>query len=368
MAPPVGLVIAQDPVDRYKLLFRLQVLVGIGCVLIFLYSICLCRPGEVFRNPEVFRIAGVGLLVAGAALLSGFLSGFIFAVPRVGSEHVSPPVAPDPGGAQLAPSEARANAVTPNSNLVEISDWLTKILVGVGLVELNSIPRKLGTLSYYLGEGLLPAECDSPAAHSACLSSGRAAGLAIIIFYFTLGFMLGYIWTRLYFQRDLNSLVENLQRAAEISQQEKKNLKFVTDSVFDAERLIDLGKLSEAMTLIDEALKVDPAEGRAVLTKGRILKRQALQSGLPVEEKRKLLNEALALANQAIPLLPGSSQPLYNKACYEALLGFEQGEVLESLKRAFNIDPALRALASSDDDLVSLREVPAFRKILEEDS
>ncbi len=70
--------------DRWRLLLRLQILAGIGCFLIVLYSLRFWASGE------VARIIGVGILVAGAALASGFLVGFIFGIPRVGGERREP--------------------------------------------------------------------------------------------------------------------------------------------------------------------------------------------------------------------------------------------------------------------------------------
>lgn len=325
----------ESPVDRYKLLLRLQILAGFGCVLIGFYAWRFRDTGD------SFRIAGVALLVAGAALLSGFLLGFIFGIPRVGNERAVEAVATASDGAQASIAEDQSNKVRPNSNLVEISDWLTKILVGVGLVELNSIPDRLGKLAYDLGPGLRPSQCGTSASCSDFIISGQAAGLAIIVFYFTLGFLFGYVWTRLYFQRDLGGLVKNLQRHKE-----------VTDLIMQAEASVSEGQLGAALSAINGALKKNPSDGRAVLTKARILKRQATPKGQPLNEK--LLNQALALADQAITLLPDKAEPIYNKACYQALLGVSKNEVLANLKSAFHLNPALRKMAGTDNDLMSL--------------
>ena len=338
----------QSPVDRYKLLFRLHILAAIGALLILLYS--LCFGGAL----EVLRIVGVGMLVAGAALTSGFLSGFIFGIPRVGSERASAKAEAEPGGGRAVTSEAQANAVTPNSNLVEISDWLTKIMVGVGLVELNSIPGKLWKLSNYLGPGLRPAHCDTSGSCADYVNSGQVAGLAIIIFYFTLGFLLGYVWTRLYFQRDLGGLVEDLQKE-----------KAIASGILLAEASMSQGQIKEAMKSVDRSLEIDPLDGRLVLTKARALKRQAMKAGND-EDKKKLLNDALVCAKQAATLLPGWAEPLYNQACYQALLGLSKSEILNSLRAAFLVDPSLRQLATQDSDLDSLREDDDFKRLIGE--
>ena len=346
----------ENPVDRYKLLPRLQILAAIGCVLIFLYALHFRASGE------VLRILGVGILVAGAALLSGFLLGFIFGIPRVGSEKLIAKEAAEPGATHEAASGAQSSGVTPNSNLVEISDWLTKIMVGVGLVELNSIPGKLGKLSYYLGPALRPAHCDAGAQCADFVGSGQAAGLAIILFYFTLGFLWGYVWTRLYFQRDLGGLVDNLQRDKEalldVLQREKQGYELI----LAAEASMNEGEFDTAVAYMDKALANNPQDGAAMMTKARILKRQAMNEETP--EKEKLLRQALDYADRAIPLMPSKGEPVYNKACYQALLGLDKNEILGSLTTAFRLNPALRRIAAEDSDLGSMRQDADFVRLI----
>jgi len=346
----------ESPVDRYRLLFRLHILAAFGCLLIVVYSL------QFWATREVLRIVGVGILVAGAALLSGFLLGFIFGIPRVGSEKVTAQAAAEPGGAHAAASEAQSSGVTPNSNLVEISDWLTKIMVGVGLVELNSIPGKLGKLGYYLGPALRPAHCDGSAPCSDFIGNGQAASLVIIVFYFTLGFLWGYVWTRLYFQRDLGGLVANLQRDKKVLLDVLQRDKQGYELVLAAETTMNEGEFDKAIQYMDKALANNPQDGAAWMTKARILKRQAMNAEKP--EREKLLHQALDYANQATKLMPDSGEPLYNKACYQALLGADRNEVLDSLKAAFHLNPKLRTVAGGDSDLASVRNDPDFAKLV----
>ena len=142
-----------------------------------------------------------------------------------------------------------------NYNLVEISDWLTKIIVGVGLVELHSIPRELGRLAYYLGPGLQPRGCDGPGPCGDVVSSGQEAGLAIVVFYFALGFMLGYVWAMVYFADDLARKAATLERDNEALlgavQRDKQRLELI----MAAEESMNGGDLGRALEYMDEALK-----------------------------------------------------------------------------------------------------------------
>ena len=327
---------------------QMTIFAVIGCLGIFLYSIRFWASGQ------FFRIFGVGMLVAGAALLSGFLLGFIFAIPRVGAKRKKASSsqaeeADDPN------SGAQRGSVLYNGNLVEISDWLTKIIVGVGLVELHAIPGKLGEWSYYLASGLLPASCTGSAACAESLTSGQAAGLAILLFYSTLGFLRGYVWTMIYFQGDL----ERKLKEAEEERENERRKQLTANSMISAEASINKNRPDEAMTTIDKAIENDPRNGFPVITKARILKRQAVLFKEPDSPDRmRLLKQAIACLEQAIALLPDKSEAMYNQACYEALLDPKglKNHILENLKSAFRLNPGLRRAAETDGDFSALRD------------
>ena len=131
--------------DPYGILFLLKVAMAIGLVFIFLYALRYS-----FTPSHGVTILGAGVLGAGASLFVGFLLGFIFCIPRTPNRN-NAPANPGAGGTasgtQPVPSSAAppSSSVQTNSNLEEISDWLTKIIVGVGLVELSKIPGKLNS-------------------------------------------------------------------------------------------------------------------------------------------------------------------------------------------------------------------------------
>src|SRR4051794_13810704 len=129
--------------------------------------------GSVFAN---------AVLVAGCAFAIGGLLGFLFGIPRSPSG--------DPGRAVTTEnSSAGSDAPTrtgyeSNTNLEQISDWLTKILVGVGLVELG----KLDTTVRHLGAALAPAFGNAP--------SSETFALATCFLYAVTGFLIIYLATR----------------------------------------------------------------------------------------------------------------------------------------------------------------------------
>jgi hypothetical protein len=163
------------------------------------------------------RLLGVGLMASSAAWLLGALVGFLFGLPRtvgglattVGSP--TPEVAGAPGAADVTDASAQQTtmrverAITPalmrtNTNLEEISDWLTKILVGLGLVQLGAFVSRLDR---------------SGAALAAGLGGGPAAkpfALGLLIYGLIDGFLFGYLWTRTVASLRLKSAEEALQR------------------------------------------------------------------------------------------------------------------------------------------------------------
>ena len=123
-------------------------------VLFFILIYSLAESWRLGRGANVFVFNfGIlfGLTVAAAAV--GGLLGFLFGIPRSlqGNAVIAPSNSgtPAPGEAtetetgKRKATDSMGRAFTGNSNLEEISDWLTKIIVGVSLVQAGSIYTKL---------------------------------------------------------------------------------------------------------------------------------------------------------------------------------------------------------------------------------
>jgi uncharacterized membrane protein len=112
---------------------------------------------------------GLAYLWAMGCIAAGALIGFLFGVPRANPAAVT--------GRYLH-----------NTNVEAVSDWLTKIVVGVSLVNLQSI----GAFVDRLAAQLAPALATPPA---------FATGL--IAYFFLVGIIQGYILTRMFMPRQL---------------------------------------------------------------------------------------------------------------------------------------------------------------------
>lgn len=81
-------------------------------------------------------------------------------------------------------------ASRPNTNLEEVSDWLTKIIVGLGLVHLKDLQAKIMEVSRNAASALNVSP--SP--------SDVSAATALVVAFTVLGFLCGYLYTRLFLQ------------------------------------------------------------------------------------------------------------------------------------------------------------------------
>jgi len=117
---------------------------------------------------------GLGLLLAFGTFAVGGLMGFLFGVPGGGAEAQSP-------------AEARRR-----TNLELISDWLTKVLLGAGLVQLKPILSATWSFAESMGTDL-----GSP--HATYFVLATIAGFA------SSGVLTGYLWSQFHFKPDTTS-------------------------------------------------------------------------------------------------------------------------------------------------------------------
>jgi hypothetical protein len=135
-----------------------------------------------------FRVLALSSLFAAASMVSGWILGLLFGIPRTLARPQ--PIVPAPGcsnGPPSAPTNQDAATVSSrvNTNLEDISDWLTKMLVGVGLTQLYTVPKFL-----WITAGKLNAHGLGWEQHGQMLVLG-------LFFYFAPGgFWLSYVGTR----------------------------------------------------------------------------------------------------------------------------------------------------------------------------
>lgn len=87
----------------------------------------------------ILVICSVSLAVAFAATMVGALLGFLFGIPRsLQQDAPSMPPTVDSSQSSGKTKLAALQAFRSNTSLEEISDWLTKIIIGIGLVQFQT--------------------------------------------------------------------------------------------------------------------------------------------------------------------------------------------------------------------------------------
>jgi hypothetical protein len=126
------------------------------------------------------HVAGILSMVSMAAAAIGALFGFLFAVPRTPVAHHEATITPH-------------STKLPNTNLEQISDWLTKVLVGATLTQMARIPDAAREVFNSVGGSLGVGD------------SGVIFTGATILFGLTAGFILGWLATRTWVGRMLTA-------------------------------------------------------------------------------------------------------------------------------------------------------------------
>lgn len=131
---------ADDTAARKSMKYQLRLIERLAGRIVFftLIGIVLYVSGGASTSISAIRIFGMFVTVMLAGLVVGGLLGFIFGLPRfLRVIDAATPAA----GATAAPSPTTPSkaAFAGNTNLEEISDWLTKIIVGLGLVQAHAI-------------------------------------------------------------------------------------------------------------------------------------------------------------------------------------------------------------------------------------
>ena len=150
---------------------------------------------------------GTALLMGGACFCMGALAGFLFGIPRIMESRSS-----------HEPLKSAKGEVLHNDNLVQISDWLTKIIVGVGLTQINKIPEYLDKLGEYLGPSFMARGL------TVVDNSSKTIAICVVLYFLIMGFIACYLWTRFYF-------AEMLKDSLETDEEKKVNVNIVEGNV-----------------------------------------------------------------------------------------------------------------------------------------
>ena len=130
-----------------------------------------------------------GVVIGSSAFLIGGLVGFLFGIPRT---------------VQSSTPSTGATQYQGNTNLEQVSDWLTKIIVGVSLVEIGRVMPALAKLAAILKAPL----GGQPSSAAFGLGVGTASALTGFFF---------YLWTREEFWLELGLLLPGKRNSEKVT-------------------------------------------------------------------------------------------------------------------------------------------------------
>jgi hypothetical protein len=110
---------------------------------------------------------------------SGSIIGFLFGIPKTSSLN---------SGENRGSGSGRYRV---NANIEEISDWLTKIIVGLTLVNIRTIVSFIGDVGQAVSAATIPTQHDHGANPGAAIIA-----IASLFYGFACGFLRFYFWSR----------------------------------------------------------------------------------------------------------------------------------------------------------------------------
>lgn len=240
-----------------------------------------------------------------ACTSAGGTAGFLFGIPRSGFNKVARAEPADANGNGQSGTPL-ANGITPNTNLEEVSDWLTKIIVGLTLVNLDKIQGEVAGISLNMAASF----------HPVPNTVHTSFATALVVGFFILGFLCGYLYTRLIlqgaFERSNQSVIKQLryQRVVE-KELSAADAAFATESVPEAGDPGPVLSASEQKSAERVYRATTPNQLEEVMKEIRILAQEyeRVRSSLPAGGERtramsQVVKRMTVFGLAAQPLLP----------------------------------------------------------------
>ncbi len=184
---------------------------GTGGILGFLFGVPSAARSPVTINNARSVAVGTGndSKTTGGAV-SGASVGATQTASTVQSGNTVPVVAPDPAAKAAndsaeTPDPAPDAATAPHntiSNLEQVADWVTKLLLGGGLTQMQHIPPKIWQWARVVALGILGNDPhvlggDNPALSERLILAQQSYAAGLLVYGFALGFFSGFLITKL---------------------------------------------------------------------------------------------------------------------------------------------------------------------------
>lgn len=200
---------------------EIRLFFGVAIVVINIFIIISGWSSDNYSN-----YLGVAILLSVASLIVGCVFGFIFGIPKSHSQSdtVASTEVADASVSRQINGADRVNAtpgeqietsggtgktlqtnikttrpqIVANTNLEQISDWLAKVIVGIGLTQLNDLSQKIMQAGEHLKAAFSP------------VKNGDIIGVSIIIAFFLIGFLWFFLESRTLLMRIFSDTTSNL--------------------------------------------------------------------------------------------------------------------------------------------------------------
>ena len=112
---------------------------------------------------------------------------------------ITPKTVPPPPPVNAAPAPSQDTPIpivtqSSVSNLEQVADWVTKLLLGGGLTQMQRIPPKIWQWAHVVALGIIG---DDPRINDRLILAQQAFAAGLLVYGFILGFFSGYLITKL---------------------------------------------------------------------------------------------------------------------------------------------------------------------------
>jgi hypothetical protein len=233
------------------------------------FAIIIMTVGLVFQliygfssGTQPGRSISILFLISVAMASLGGILGLLFGIPR----QLPAPDTDSNATRQSLPAEStRQVRMAFNTNLQDVSDWVTKLIVGISLVELTNI------LSFF---------DRSVMAISQETGIQKAVIASVVLYYLIVGFIMTYYWTQTNLWREmlqlykemLGTISEQARRAEELKEtvSEQDRMQIIVEARNALHnRGVDVSLKRMHTTYLDKVLREEPTNRDAAILRAR---------------------------------------------------------------------------------------------------
>lgn len=276
-----------------------------------------------------------------SSVVGGFF-GFVFGMPR---NH----------GEMRVKESKKEKEYYENTNLQEISDWMTKIIVGVGLTQFRSISDELCLFNKKITSDFQ--------------FGSESFSETVFVYFSIIGFFGAYFWAKIdfnkiirnksykYLDRKIDNVSSDLVEYAE-------DLAANSALIAEAKIAIDSDKVSR-----ENKLKYIP-ELEKIINKNKTNRSAVIVRARFAEECENNINLAISILSDFIKRKIELNQndydvadALYNRSIYNLKNGSRE-LCFEDLKESVKIKPLNKKFAMNDDDFDKIKDDTKFKEIV----